>query len=365
MDVPSSSGAGPEAAGPSTASVTSASAKSQRVTVAFCIPCGSTGTLKGETYHYKQAQTKLALGRRFWHLRWIVHFLGGHSSRNFLAGSLPTFRNKLFSTIWPRWTDTEEKLQEEVQSHFLQSSYSQKKQEEALAAQQTRKRKATSQDIPAGNEDQDASDTDMEQSTGGMTDQADVAGPLDTVRPGCTEFATSTFAMLTLLNHWQQGTRKDAKWKKPLTHVSNVAGQLLQSMVSLFLTEEQSFTFWWDDRRLTLTFVGGSLDVETVTKEWTSLEKTLSKDRSGFLQVLEDVSYDCTRRTIGQKRKEASLRLKCHMLEALAQAVDSSDNTHSCWSSLNLKQIMQLRTSLGCRFRYQISGFARTGTLGG
>ena len=45
----------------------------------------------------------------------------------------------------------------------------------------------------------------------------------------------------------------------------------------------------------------------------------------------------------GYASGSACLKMRCFMLETLAEAVETSDRTHSCWTSLNLKQIMQLK----------------------
>ncbi|CAE7701669.1 unnamed protein product [Symbiodinium sp. CCMP2592] len=312
------------------------SASDKRRTVAFCIPCGTHGSLKGESYKFKEPQTKVTDGHRFWHMRWFVDFLGGHESRNFLAGSVSTFRNKLFTIAWPCWTDTEDALKKEIESHFLQSSFSLLKQQEhaANAEKKGTKRKASSQQMQDDMED-DNEQADNEEHTGDQMEE--VAAGRST---RCTEFATSSFATIVLLHQWHQGMRKDAKWKKPAEEVSKLAGELLQGLASLFLQTPQDFSFTWDGNTLVLPFKGGSLDVDEVVLQNSLLAKVLHRDRSRFMDVLQDVNVDCTRRTIGDTRKSSSLRTKYYLLAALARAMDSSDDTHSCWTSLNVKQVM-------------------------
>ncbi|CAE7034987.1 unnamed protein product [Symbiodinium sp. CCMP2592] len=241
--------------------------------------------------------------------------------------------------------DTTDALKKEIESHFLQSSFSLLKQQEhaANAEKKGTKRKASSQQMQDDMED-DNEQADNEEHTGDQMEE--VAAGRST---RCTEFATSSFATIVLLHQWHQGMRKDAKWKKPAEEVSKLAGELLQGLASLFLQTPQDFSFTWDGNTLVLPFKGGSLDVDEVVLQNSLLAKVLHRDRSRFMDVLQDVNVDCTRRTIGDTRKSSSLRTKYYLLAALARAMDSSDDTHSCWTSLNVKQVMQLRSTSGYR----------------
>ncbi|CAE6968625.1 unnamed protein product [Symbiodinium sp. CCMP2592] len=246
--------------------------------------------------------------------------------------------------------DTTDALKKEIESHFLQSSFSLLKQQEhaANAEKKGTKRKASSQQMQDDMED-DNEQADNEEHTGDQMEEVAAGRSTRCTDTRCTEFATSSFATIVLLHQWHQGMRKDAKWKKPAEEVSKLAGELLQGLASLFLQTPQDFSFTWDGNTLVLPFKGGSLDVDEVVLQNSLLAKVLHRDRSRFMDVLQDVNVDCTRRTIGDTRKSSSLRTKYYLLAALARAMDSSDDTHSCWTSLNVKQVMQLRSTSGYR----------------
>ena len=308
---------------------------SDRRTVAFSLPCGVQGHLQGECYQYTTERTKLTQARCFWHMRWIVDFLGGHQSRNFLSGSVSTFKNKVFEILWPRWDQSDEQgLKEEVDLHVCMSSFSELQKLRTMKMKDTKKRKATFQ-----NPEETCMDNSEDEHEA-VPGQVQADGQAGSKR--VSEFATSTFATLVLLFHWQHSMRKDSKWNKDTKTVSAVARSLLEAFVSQFLEDHTSY-FPWEDNRLGLRFRQGALDVKELIQHCPHLVNTLSPTRCRFVDIMDDLMVDIAKRTLSMKRTGACLKLRSFMLETLAEAVETSDRTHSCWTSLNLKQIMQLR----------------------
>ncbi|CAE7240011.1 unnamed protein product [Symbiodinium sp. CCMP2592] len=225
--------------------------------------------------------------------------------------------------------------------HFGTSSFSD------IQLRSCRKRKTTSQD-PGTEETNMDLDTDTDKQLPGDEEVEKQSGSTRVSDTRVSEFSTSTFATVLLLFHWQQGMRKDAKWRKHKDTVVKLAGDVLQAFASLFLVDHTS-VFTWEEQTTTLVFQHGSLDVKQLHKQCPVLQSTISTSRPRFLQVLEDVALDCSKRTISQKRRAAALRLRCFLLETLTAAVETSESTHSCWTSLNVKQLLQLRSAAGYR----------------
>ena len=132
----------------------------------------------------------------FWHIRWIVDWLGGHKNSNFIGQGAKSWANKVTVYLVHVLTDMmadEDEIAEIAKQHFLSSGHSVLRSPTAV-------------------------DKDKVQ---------------------MTEYSASSFAILVMLAHWAaRGPNKRSQWKLAHEQVQSQASSLLKLLLSTFVTTE-------------------------------------------------------------------------------------------------------------------------------
>ena len=139
----------------------------------------------------------------FWHLRWLVDWLGGHKNSNFIGAGAKSWAKKVVSYL-PFCSDVGRDIDMEQLSrlHFQESSQS-----------KLRQMRRPSQNDAVGDE----------------------------VQMSMCEYSASSLAMLVMLSHWSaRGPDKRSQWKLGTDHVSSRAASLLNLLVETFVTASLS-----------------------------------------------------------------------------------------------------------------------------
>lgn len=134
----------------------------------------------------------------FWHIRWLVDWLGGHQSSNFIGQGAKSWATKLASYLVfvVDGLDEEEELQQTCRSHFLESGNSKLRQS-------PREGEAPTENIQM------------------------------------TEYSGSTFAILVMLTHWSaRGTHKRSQWKLDAGQVQSRAVSLVMLLIDTFVAAD-------------------------------------------------------------------------------------------------------------------------------
>ena len=134
----------------------------------------------------------------FWHIRWLVDWLGGHQSSNFIGQGAKSWASKLapYLVFVVDGLDEEEELQQACRSHFLESGNSKLRQSPREG------------ETPASNIQM-------------------------------SEYSGSTFAILVMLTHWSsRGTHKRSAWKLEAAQVQSRAVSLVMLLMDTFVVAD-------------------------------------------------------------------------------------------------------------------------------
>ena len=320
-------------------------------TFAADLQCGIFGNYRSELYEFRDSQTQFGGGRRFWHFRWLLDFLGGTPVRNFVASSADSFGNKIEERLAPI---CKEDARTESRRHLLASSWSRLKRRSFTP----RKRRHDAEDT---GENAEASDEHAEEAPAanetmfGENVQNEVREKKEQERPAagpvaCREFAVSTFGLLVILAGWSFRMRANMKWTLPNGEVQRRTTALLRSLADTFLTtdlevcstETQPFHFSFAGPRLRLRPLAGSPG----SKNLGGVAASLS---NGVLEVhiadlVEHMMQDERDRNFGVARRTASRELLSRLLEHWASTVDEGQRMDNhAWTSTAVRQLQQLR----------------------
>ena len=293
----------------------------RRTTFAAEIFCGKNGRFRCELYDFGQAKTDFAGGRRFWHLRWLVDFLGGTNTSNFLGQSIDPWTNRIIDRIqWLMPDAQEEQIGQEAAKHILSSSWSRRK-----TMGTTKKRKDRNSDRPDS-----------------MADPADTSTRMDALP--CQEFAASTFAFLVIVGHWAfRGPKTTQKWKLGHDMVKDRCFTLLNAIMDQFLQDEGELI---TPEGLKLNFRAGLVDVHRLSKSHRNLNNSFSglDQWATVMDMLKSMTQDELNGNLGKPRKAISSTCIARFYEHLAAVIDTEGSSHRVWTSISIKQMDQLRT---------------------
>ena len=329
------------------------------VTFAADLQCGEFGNFRTELYEFQSSQTRAGGGRRFWHFRWLLDFLGGTPVRNFVSASADSFGNKIQERLTPIYT---EDARAESRRHLLTSSWARLKRRSFTP----RKRKAETEDeedTAAASTTQDSQEqpgasadasvpevVDLEELDTHVQQQATRGTPL-----ACREFAVSTFGLLVLLAGWAFRMRANMKWTLPSNEVQKRAKALLRSLADTFLTADVEACST-EQLPFHLSFAGPRLGLRALLESpgGRNLAGIVSMSAKGvndvhIAEICEQLAEDENDRNLGSARRQVSRELFSRLLEHWASTVDSGERTcNLAWTSTNVRQLQQLRSRPYC-----------------
>lgn len=267
------------------------------------------GRFRCELYEFTPCKSDIAGGRRYWHLKWLLDYLGGSPIANFWGQVTDSFLNRIESRImWllPDKND-EDGPQAEAEKHLLHSSWA--------------KFRAGKRDN-AGNSKED--------------------GP-----EPCQEFCGSSFAFLVVVAQWARAIKSTQKWNLPHEDVQERCAGLLNAFSKAFLCRQGA---WTTPEGLNFTWSDGKVDKNALTRSSKNLSKSLSDLGDGQYvnasDMLSSLANDEVSRNFGKGRKDGSSLCIARFLELLACTADTGDRAgHPVWNLVSVKQLEQLRHS--------------------
>ena len=312
-----------------------------RTSFAAEIPVGQYGRFRCELYELARGRGKFTLARRYWHLRWLIDYLGGTPARNFLGSSTDAFLNRIQDRV--QWLIPEENREDESRSearlHLLESSWAKMKSKSGQGhvdepPQKRRKGSDNLAELDSEEEDHDTSETHQ--------DKLEYRGP----QP-CQEFATSTFGLLVILVQWSRQIKATQKWTLTHAQVSDRCSELVRGLLKSFRAGETSHK---TPEGLVLIFKDGLrlLDCHALAKSDKEMAKTFRASEEQWVDVLDvlvQLSWDEMSRDYGLKRKARSALCVSRLMEFFAGVIDSGNRSeHPTWNLVGVKQLEQLRT---------------------
>ena len=296
---------------------------SGRTTFAGEILCGKHGRFRCELYDFEQTKTDFAGGHRFWHLRWLVDFLGGTSATNFLGQAVDAWTNRVVDKVQWLMSDCEAKeIEQEAAKHILYSSWAKQK-----STMSKKKRKLNDSDGPDSNVDP-GPDTSM--GTDGLM---------------CQEFAASTFAFLVIVGHWAfRGPKQTQKWNLGHDNVKDRCFTLLNAMMDQFLQGDRVLT---TPEGIEFHFRAGLVDIHRLSKSHMNLSRSFSglDQWATVMDAIHSLAKDEVNGNFAKSRRTMSSLCIARCYEHLAAVIDcGSRSGHPVWTSITIKQVDQLRT---------------------
>ena len=244
----------------------------------------------------------------FWHIRWLVDWLGGHQSSNFIGQGAKSWATKLaaYLVFVVGCLDEEEELQQTCRSHFLESGNSKLRQ----------------------------SPREGEAPTGNIQ---------------MTEYSGSTFAILVMLAHWAaRGPHKRSAWKLTTEQVQSQATSLLKVLLHTFVTadlrmEVAEATIWFclvdDDVCLEWQQFCLTESLALLQRVFDSERRAVPVHEAIMVLCLEEIN---TR--VSQSRRAAATMALAWLIQALVWVLESSKRDE-IWQKTELWQLQPLRTS--------------------
>lgn len=244
----------------------------------------------------------------FWHVRWVVDWMGGHASSNFIGQGARSWANKVagYLVCLPHDVDIEELSK----NHFIASGQSKLRQS------------------PRGTGDEE-----------------------NELERGMTEYAASTFALLVMALHWAaRGPHKRSQWKLPQEQVRSQATSFMKVLTGTFVLTNLIMTI----EGVTVVLLGEGAD--GVQLDWSSLCQA-----DGF-EILERVFKDCdgplislvdammllcaeeVNTRVSGARRSASTQAIAILIEAVVSVLESS-KLDQVWGETELWQLQALRTA--------------------
>ena len=306
---------------------------------AVVLPCGTVGSFKGEVYQYERpvvaSDGRSRPGLFFWIYRWLVDFLGGIASLNFIGRSREPIANRTAAVIYDGLSSSDEETQKmgkddgdgeaidmpSAEDHLTASSMmtriTQVKRKKSFGEGGVKTEvKAEVKEEPA-EEDQDDVDDD---------------GPISR-----GDFSLSSFALICWLAQLMaKGPRTNAKW--------NLDPADVKTRVTAFLAGMRD-TFWQDVRKGCCHVVQGELLVQPLVKEHGQLVAKIfgKKEKLGVLEALTTLQADAGRRSLGMERRRLAEKVFSRLVGSLAEAIDDSA-AKPLWTSTRVEALDQLRT---------------------
>lgn len=242
----------------------------------------------------------------FWHIRWIVDWLGGHKNNNFIGQGAKTWTNKVLAYL-PNLPDLDEmhEMDEIARKHFLESGHS-------------RLRASPRQ----------GEDADQE------------------VR--MTEYCASSFAILVMLAHWAaRGPHKRSQWKLTSEQVQSQAASLLKVLLYTFVTT--ALIMEVGEATISLVMVGDEVCLDwpqfCLTESLQLLERVFAADRTN-VPLHEAIMMLCQEEInsrVSQSRRVAATMGLTLLIQAIVWVLESSKKDE-IWAKTELWQLQPLRT---------------------
>ncbi|CAJ1334641.1 unnamed protein product, partial [Effrenium voratum] len=291
-----------------------------REVCAVQISTGFGPVFKTEAYVYRRPRTTV-----FWVLRWMVDYLGGNDSRNFIGQSAETWRRLIQKGL--------DLLGEDVpaQAHLLASTWSH------LQRITPKKRKAEE------DEDPEAEQEDEPQSHDPMPQQ---------------DYCISTLGMLLLLSWWSaKGIRPNTTWKLKPSDFRQRCRAIVCGLSALFIRANQgSHSVCAEGFNFLLSSSDAGdcmLHVRSLTssRNGQALRKTLPGSSKLTAQAALDLLLqDASSKNYGERRRQASAECHAHLCNVLAGLVEASAHRRDeLWTQTQLHQLDQLRSARGYR----------------
>ena len=300
-------------------------------TLAAEIDCGRAGRFRSEVYEVDAARTGI---KRYWHLRWLVEFLGGTDVPNFIGNLVPVLRNKVVERMDPVWSGEPEALVEKAKTHVLDSSWS-SVQEKAQQHRRGAKRKEA-----------EPTETDPAQ------DPADAAAdpertPDKAVATACRESCCSTLALAVLLLHWACNMRSNMKWNLEADDVKSRCRDVLRGLTHSFFAQAVH-TITGDNPPFYISIADGRLDKQALLQQGGGrVFQSLQAQEGRWMDVADVLIIlvgEDKNRAFGLNRRKRARMCIARVLEILLEQVESSPMAeHMVWNKVQVKQLEQMR----------------------
>ena len=297
-------------------------------TLAAEIDCGRAGRFRSEVYELDVARTGV---KRYWHLRWLVEFLGGTDVPNFVGNLVPVLRNKVVERMDDLWSGEPEALVEKAKGHVLDSSWS-AVQEKAQQHRKGAKRKDAGHALEADTAD-DTAVPDRASSKAAAT--------------ACRETCCSTLGLAVLLLHWACNMRSNMKWKLEADDVKSRCRDVLRGLTRTFFV--QGLNAVTDDSPpFYLNLADGRLDKDALVQQGGGrVFQSLQAQDGRWMEVADVLTIlvgEDKNRAFSQTRRKRARVCIARVLEILVERVDSSSSTeHMVWNKVQVKQLGQMR----------------------
>ena len=244
----------------------------------------------------------------FWHIRWIVDWLGGHAGSNFIGQGARSWINKVssyLSCLFPEMDSVEEL----AKSHFLQSGNSKLRQ--------------------SPRED------------GKEKEEAEVS---------MSEYSASSFGLLVMVLHWAaRGPNKGSQWKLPGEQVRSQAVSFLKLLTDTFVVNNLCMPLHGASVILLGEKGDGvQLDWQVLchTEGFKILERVFACYDAPLVNVVDALLLLCKEEVnsrVSATRRSASTQAIATLIDALVSVIESS-KLDSVWQETELWQLQALRT---------------------
>ena len=297
-------------------------------TLAAELDCGRAGRFRSEVYEVDAARTGI---KRYWHLRWLVEFLGGTDVPNFIGNLVPVLRNKVVERMDPLWSGDPDALVEKAKTHVLDSSWSsvqEKAQQHRTGAK--RKEAERSETDPA---DDPADDAAARETT-----------PDKAVATACRETCCSTLALAVLLLHWACNMRSNMKWNLEADDVKSRCRDVLRGLSHSFFAQAVA----GDNPPFYINIADGRLDKQALLQQGGGrVFQSLQAQEGRWMDVADVLIIlvgEDKNRAFGLNRRKRARMCIARVLEILLGQVESSSIAeHMVWNKVQVKQLEQMR----------------------